>query len=212
MQMDFKTHASASGKAGSRGFTMIEVMVVVGMIAIMSTVAASRFGTLVGYEWRVRDAAQSLRSTIVLASTEARSHGRLVSVFLGSKDCTSGGDSDKFYSYLRSGVCTSVELPKDIYFGLPDAISVGPDTGTGEHGTGDGDGIAIPGNTLTYNTQGFLVFPLTIENDTIFLHYRQANTAGDPRYARAMTVAVLGRPSVYKWNMGDDSWLRVDRR
>ena len=58
-----------------------------------------------------------------------------------------------------------------------------------------------------------MVFPLTIEQDTIYVHYSKPEEAnGDPRYARAISVNLLGRPSLYKWDIAGSEWDRIDRR
>lgn len=212
MQFQAKTGFRSHKRQTRGGFTLIEVMVVVALIAVMSTVAASRFGLLVRREWAVRDGARGIRNTLVLAAAEARSHGTLVSVYLGSGDCTAGGISEKFYSYEHGSVCTSVELPKNIYFGNPDGVGAGPISAAGEHGLGDGDGIALPGNAVTFNAQGFVTFPLSTDQDAIYLHFREEGTGGDPRFARALTVSLLGRPSLYKWDIDGGEWDRIDRR
>jgi type IV fimbrial biogenesis protein FimT len=57
-----------------RGFTAIELMVVVSIIAVLAALAGPSF-TLLIESWRVRDAAESLRSSLFLARSEAIKHG-----------------------------------------------------------------------------------------------------------------------------------------
>lgn len=56
------------------GFTAIELMVVVGIVALLAALAAPSFTPLIE-RWRVRDAAENLQSTIYFARSEAIKRG-----------------------------------------------------------------------------------------------------------------------------------------
>lgn len=58
----------------SDGFTTIELMVVVAILAILTALAAPSFRPLLE-RWRVRDAAESVTSTLYLARSEAIKRG-----------------------------------------------------------------------------------------------------------------------------------------
>ncbi|MBU4424053.1 MAG: GspH/FimT family pseudopilin [Gammaproteobacteria bacterium] len=58
----------------ARGFTLLEVMVVVAILAILAALASPSFTPLIE-RWRVRDAAESLTSTLYFARSEAIKRG-----------------------------------------------------------------------------------------------------------------------------------------
>lgn len=58
----------------ARGFTIIEVMVVVAVLGVLASLAAPSFGPLIE-RWRVRDTAESLQSTLFYARAEAIKNG-----------------------------------------------------------------------------------------------------------------------------------------
>lgn len=58
----------------ARGFTIIEIMVVVAILGVLASLAAPSFGPLIE-RWRVRDAAESLQSTLFYARAEAIKNG-----------------------------------------------------------------------------------------------------------------------------------------
>lgn len=73
------THApQARLRLLSRGFTAIELMVVVAIVAILAALAAPSFTPLIE-TWRVRQAAEQLQSTLYYARSEAiKRAGRVV--------------------------------------------------------------------------------------------------------------------------------------
>lgn len=61
------------------GFTTIELMVVVSIVAVLAALAGPSFLLMIE-SWRVRDATESLRSTLMLARSEAIKRGGLVTI------------------------------------------------------------------------------------------------------------------------------------
>lgn len=58
----------------SRGFTVIELMIVVAILGVLTALAAPNFRPLIE-RWRVRDAAESLTATLYFARSEAIKRG-----------------------------------------------------------------------------------------------------------------------------------------
>lgn len=58
----------------ARGFTLLEVMVVVAILAVLAALAGPSFSPLIE-RWRVRQAAEDLQSTLYYARSEAIKHG-----------------------------------------------------------------------------------------------------------------------------------------
>lgn len=63
----------------SKGFTLIEIMVVVAIMAILLALAAPSFTTMIE-SWRVKQTAESLRSTLYYARSEAIKRGGNITV------------------------------------------------------------------------------------------------------------------------------------
>ena len=91
----------ARSKPGVRqansGFTMIELMIVVVIVAILIALAAPSFTPLIE-RWRVRDSAETLTSTLFYARSEAIKRGGrvIMTKSADSTDCTTGGVDTKW--------------------------------------------------------------------------------------------------------------------
>lgn len=73
----------------SRGFTLLEVMVVVAIMAVLASLAAPSFTPLIE-RWRVRQAAEELQSTLYYARSEAIKRGGDVAIVATSGDWKNG--------------------------------------------------------------------------------------------------------------------------
>lgn len=74
-----------SGRAGAAGFTMVEMMVAVGIVAILAGVAMPRLGELMATR-KVQGAAQSLAAAYRGAQTEAIRRNRTVEVLFTTSE------------------------------------------------------------------------------------------------------------------------------
>lgn len=78
----------------ARGFTIIEIMVVVAILGVLASLAAPSFGPLIE-RWRVRDAAESLQSTLFYARSEAIKNGGNITILkTASGDGCVNADAD----------------------------------------------------------------------------------------------------------------------
>ena len=99
------------------GFTAIELMVVVSIVAVLAALAGPSF-LLMMESWRVRDATESLRSTLMLARSEAIKHGGGVAIhkLSNTSSCTSpSSDQDWDCGWIicqdtnNNGTCNASE-------------------------------------------------------------------------------------------------------
>ena len=84
-----QTQPRTAARRQARGFTLLEVMVVVAIIAVLAAIAAPSFTPLIE-RWRVRNAAQGLQSTLYFARSEGIKRGGNVIVMKAANDgsCT----------------------------------------------------------------------------------------------------------------------------
>lgn len=88
----FGTSTVHIDSASERGFTAIELMVVVAIVAILAALAAPSFTPLIE-RWRVRDAAETLTSSLYFARSEAIKRGGnvIMEKSPNSSTCSSAG-------------------------------------------------------------------------------------------------------------------------
>lgn len=89
------TGPSRTGMTGPLGFTVIELMVAVAILAVLATLAAPSFTPLIE-RWRVRQAAEGLQSTLFYARAEAIRRGGgviLQKLPQGTDGCTQAATS-----------------------------------------------------------------------------------------------------------------------
>ncbi|WP_084690550.1 GspH/FimT family pseudopilin [Comamonas granuli] len=92
------------GPAHHAGFTAIELMVVVSIVAILAALAAPSFQPLIE-RWRVREAAENLTSTLYYARSEAIKRGGGITI-----DATGGWDQGWKVTHTQNGTTTDLQV------------------------------------------------------------------------------------------------------
>ena len=90
--------------AHQSGFTAIELMVVVSIVAILAALAAPSFTPLIE-RWRVRQAAENLTSSLYFARSEAIKRGGGVAL-----DATGGWDQGWKITHTQNGATTDLQI------------------------------------------------------------------------------------------------------
>lgn len=90
--------------AHQSGFTAIELMVVVSIVAILAALAAPSFTPLIE-RWRVRQAAENLTSSLYFARSEAIKRGGGVAL-----DATGGWDQGWKITHTQNGATTDLQV------------------------------------------------------------------------------------------------------
>lgn len=88
----------------SHGFTAIELMVVVAIMAILAALAGPSFTPLIE-RWRARDAAETLTSTLYLARSEAIKRSGGITI-----DATGGWNTGWKITHTQGGVTTDIKV------------------------------------------------------------------------------------------------------
>ena len=91
-------------KVRQHGFTAIELMVVVAIVAVLAALAGPSFTPLIE-RWRVRDAAESLTSTLYYARSEAIKRGGGIAI-----DATGGWDQGWKVTHTENAITTDLKV------------------------------------------------------------------------------------------------------
>lgn len=94
----------SSSPVGQHGFSIIELMVVVSIVAILAALAAPSFTPLIE-RWRVRSVAEDLTATIYYARSEAIQRGGGITI-----DATGGWEQGWKVTHTREGITTDLKV------------------------------------------------------------------------------------------------------
>lgn len=91
----FRTSPSIARSAAQHGFSVIELMVVVAIVAVLAALATPSFTPIIE-RWRVRNSIEALQHSYYLARSEAikRAGGVAMTRLASSDGCTSSGPND----------------------------------------------------------------------------------------------------------------------
>ncbi len=109
--MRFTFHPPVSRRPKSAGFTLVELMVVIAVLATLLALAAPSFTPLME-RWRVRQASELLQSTLYFARSEAIKRGAAAVQTLPAGTCTDGGWNCGWLVCAddnRNGICDAGE-------------------------------------------------------------------------------------------------------
>lgn len=95
---------SRAGKVRQHGFTAIELMVVVAIVAVLAALAGPSFTPLIE-RWRVRSATENLTSSLYFARSEAIKRGGGIAI-----DATGGWDQGWKVTHTQNGATTDLQL------------------------------------------------------------------------------------------------------
>ena len=142
------------GARGDRGFTKVELLVVMSILAISASLAVPGFMSWLP-NYRLKGAVRDLYSNLQLAKSSAiRDRGECAIKFDkggNSYQVVSGG-TDRLYSTTDDNVVLKTVILPDYGSGL----SFGPGTATRKVGQNEpiGDSVSFPGDRVVFNSLG----------------------------------------------------------
>lgn len=189
---------SARLPAGRCGFTLIEIILVVALISIMTSIIAPMWR--LSPAQRVENVAYSLASELELARSQALGDRRLVRIVFNvgtgtyaafedhDGDGAIGGTADEVAAFPAFGRRT---LDSQVTFGRGSAGAVPGDPGTGA--------VTLASNQLDLSDQGVPTPWGTM--GTIYLVHATDNSA-----VAAISVASSGSFKAWRWYPDDGEW------
>lgn len=170
----------------NKGFTLVELMVVIIIIGIVTTMATMQFGSITG-RGRIKGAADKISREILGARERALSLGQTIDVVFSAG---AGNSLVITFNRLDAAVVTTVLPPfTDCRVGLLGTVTARvPETGAGAPGAA----IDFPANTCRFMAQG----ASTVGGVYI--------TSTDRKYQYGVGVNANGR--VRKWQWSGTAW------
>ncbi|RQO82050.1 GspH/FimT family pseudopilin [Acidovorax sp. FJL06] len=174
-----------------RGFTAIELLVTVAIIAVLAALAAPSFTPIIE-RWRVRDATESLTTALYFARSEAIKLGGNIIIAKNSSDsgCTSSGNTDwscgwhVFYDANNNGTqdtCNTASTPNECDLKIssnPSRLSITLAGSTGIIAINRWGMLASTVNATAPSSMDFLVTPLGKDSTAISAARLCAGTGG----------------------------------
>ncbi|RYH70415.1 MAG: prepilin-type N-terminal cleavage/methylation domain-containing protein [Alcaligenaceae bacterium] len=138
------------------GFTAIELMVVVSIVAILAALAAPSFTPLIE-RWRVRTAAEDLTSTLYYARSEAIKRGGDIAI-----EASSGWGDGWKVTHTRSGVATDLQVSTP-----PQKVTMTQSTGANTIYADRWGMLSVTSGGASTMTMNFLLQPYGKNSDDI---------------------------------------------
>lgn len=131
----------------SRGFTAIELLVTIVIVAVLAAMAAPSFTPLIE-RWRVRQVAEDLQSTLHYARSEAIKRGGDITI-----DASTGWDQGWKVTYTKGAQTDTLQVSN-----VPSRVEIALTSGNGKI-TVDRWGMFMHSGSTTAALMNFSIFP-----------------------------------------------------
>ena len=111
MQLAPTPQRPVAGAIKVRGFSLIELMVTVGILAILAALAGPSFQPLID-KWRMTQAIENMKSTMYYARAEAVKRGGRIGIQKNTNGsgCTQAGTKEEYLFSLNKALIPNKEL------------------------------------------------------------------------------------------------------